>query len=267
MIRWLAGRATCLGVLALLLAAGGAFATVEIVSSQGGPTVSIESGEMPQGGTGVSRLSVLDVSNPPLCVVTVDVRYDPLVNLATACDADPEGRFSLAGCNANYAWDTVRVTAASFNGITGDVPLMDITWCALGSAGQSTDLDVQIVSFKNCAIPPADIPVGDQDGVNVIVTGSPPVDTDGDGFGNCVETYLGADPLDDCPDDASDDAWPPDITNDTRCNVVDVLRFKGHVQTKVGEPGYDPRLDLNADGALDALDIVLMKPYLNTQCT
>jgi hypothetical protein len=266
MSRWLAVRATCLGVLALLLAAGGAFATVEIVSSQGGPTVSIESGQMPQGGTGVSRLSVLDVSNPPLCMVTVDVRYDPLVNLATACDADPEGRFSLAGCNANYAWDTVRVTAASFNGITGDVPLMDITWCALGGAGQSTDLDVQIVSFKDCAIPPADIPVGDQDGVNAIVTGSPPVDTDGDGFGNCVETYLGADPLDDCPDNASDDAWPADINNDTWCNILDVLLFKPHLDCSVGDDCYDNRLDISTDSIVNILDVLMFKPYLSTQC-
>jgi hypothetical protein len=267
MIKWLAGRAPRLGVLALLLATGGAFATFGIVSGQGGPTVSIESGEIPEGGSGVSRLSALDVSNPPLCAITVDVKYDRTVNLATACDADPEGRLVLADCSADYAWDTVRVTAASINGVTGDIPLMDITWCALGSAGESTDLDVQIVSFQDCAIPPADIPVGDQDGVNVIVTGSPPVDTDGDGFGDCVETYLSADPLDDCPDDASDHAWPPDINNDTKANILDVLLFKRRLNCSVGDGCYNNRFDLNIDGEVNILDALMYKWMIGMECT
>jgi hypothetical protein len=269
MIRWLAGRAPLLGVVALLLAAGGALATVGIVSSQGGPTVSIESGEIPEGGSGVSRLSALDVSVPPLCTVTVDVRYDRTVHLATACDADPEGRLTMADCNANYAWDTVRVAAASSNGITGDVPLMDITWCALGSAGESTDLDVQIVLFRDCSIPPTDIPVADEDGVNVIVSGSPPVDGDGDGFNDCVETYLGTDPLDGCPDDPSDDAWPPDINMDTRVNVLDLFAFvnAGVLACTAGDPCYDIRFDVSVDGSINVLDLYSLVPLLATQCS
>lgn len=267
MTRWLTGRAPRLRVLALLLAAGVAFAAVGMVSSQGGHTVSIEDGEVPEGGSQVTRLSALDAGDPALCAVTVDVKYDRLVNVATDCHADPEGNFVLALCNPDYAWGTVRVAAVDVDGLTGDIPLMDITWCALGGVGDSTDLDVQIVSFKDCSTPPAEItPVADQDGVNAIVTGSPPVDSDGDGFDDCPEAYLGTDPLDDCPDDASDDAWPLDLNMDTQVNLFDAMELVLHLPSVLGDPEYDKRFDLYIDGSIDLFDLMTLAPYLDTQC-
>jgi branched-chain amino acid transport system substrate-binding protein len=92
-------------------------------------------------------------------------------------------------------------------------------------------------------------------------------DADGDGFDVCREVYLGVDFLDNCPDDPSDDAWPLDINVDTWSNVLDVLLYKGHLQTQVGDPAYDQRLDLNADAWVNVLDVLLYKGHLQVQCT
>jgi hypothetical protein len=59
---------------ALVVAGGAAFlATGGLVASPNGPTVSIESGQLLEGGTEVTRLSALDVSVPGVCGFTVDV--------------------------------------------------------------------------------------------------------------------------------------------------------------------------------------------------
>ena len=169
-------------VLVALMAVGAAFlATAHLVSGQEGPIVSIESGEILVGGTEVTRLSALDVGDPALCAFTIDVVYDPLVKDATHCNPDPGGNFAIAACAADYEDDgvnpdTVRVAGVivTAEGVTGDIPLADITWAAVGSAGDSTVLDVQIVSFVDCQTPPVEIPgVTDQDGVNLIVSPTP----------------------------------------------------------------------------------------------
>jgi len=45
------------------------------------------------------------------------------------------------------------------------------------------------------------------------------------GSPDVTENYMGTDTLDDCPDDSDDDAWPPDINNDTSCNVFDLMEY------------------------------------------
>jgi hypothetical protein len=178
MTKWPTGRAIGLGVVALLVAVGMAFlATAGPVFSTDGPTVSIEDGETVPGGTDVTRLMAEDVSSPALCAFTVDVVYDPDVKTPSECVADPEDNFpQLADCDVDYADDTVRVQGAigTAAGVTGNIPLADITWTGVGSAGDSTDLDVQIVEFWDCSAQPVEItPVADQDGVNAIVAPSP----------------------------------------------------------------------------------------------
>jgi len=105
------------------------------------------------------------------------------------------------------------------------------------------------------------------------------LDTDGDGLGNAcdddddndgftdeVETYLGTDHLDACPDNPSDDAWPLDINNDTWVRLGDVLAFSGRLGTNVGELNYDNRLDFNADGTIRMNDILRYTGLLATTC-
>jgi hypothetical protein len=102
----------------------------------------------------------------------------------------------------------------------------------------------------------------------------PGVDTDGDGFDNDVECYLGTDPLDACPDVMGttcpgpscdgDDAWPPDINVDTWADVGDILEYKPVIITTV--PPSSPRYDLDMDQFIDVGDVLMYRPVIITQC-
>jgi hypothetical protein len=79
-------------------------------------------------------------------------------------------------------------------------------------------------------------------------------DGDVDGFSDARETYLGTDPLDNCPDGPGDDAWPLDINMDTIINLIgDIIQFIGYVGWINTDPGWTPahqRRDLDGDGAV-----------------
>jgi hypothetical protein len=63
------------------------------------------------------------------------------------------------------------------------------------------------------------------------------MDCDADGFSDSGELWIGTDPLDACPDDRDDAAWPPDIDNNAKINVLDIVKFRG------------PLIGARADGA------------------
>lgn len=92
-------------------------------------------------------------------------------------------------------------------------------------------------------------------------------DRDGDCWDNGDEDFIGTDDWDDCPDGSWDDAWPPDIDNDTEVDIVDVLKFKDHIMTGCGDPDYWQRLDLDADCDIDIVDVLKLKPYMLRWCT
>jgi hypothetical protein len=91
-------------------------------------------------------------------------------------------------------------------------------------------------------------------------------DEDGDAYTNETELYMGTDPFDECPDDSSDDAWPPDNDNSGKVQLTDILRYKPHFNSYVGEDKYDNRFDLNVDGAITVLDILMLKPPYGDEC-
>jgi hypothetical protein len=77
-------------------------------------------------------------------------------------------------------------------------------------------------------------------------------DDDNDYFEDARETYLGTDPLDNCSDDSTDDAWPLDIDRDRIIWSGDFNAFNGHFEATGGpppstEPPWWVRLDLNGD--------------------
>jgi len=83
-------------------------------------------------------------------------------------------------------------------------------------------------------------------------------DSDGDGFTDDREIYLSTDPLDACPDDPSDAAWPLDINNDGRITVVgDVLAFSGLIGSASGDGQFRKRLDFSGDGRITVVGDVL----------
>jgi hypothetical protein len=87
----------------------------------------------------------------------------------------------------------------------------------------------------------------------------PAGDTEGDGFSDAREIYLGTDPLDACPDDTSDDAWPLDVNKDALISVVaDVMNFRDRIGATPGALNWWHRLDFNGDSLISIVGDVLM---------
>jgi hypothetical protein len=97
-------------------------------------------------------------------------------------------------------------------------------------------------------------------------------DDDYDGFTTTVEEYVGTDPLDACPDDPSDDAWPLDINMDTFVTFGgDLLPYRGRIGATGGPPA-DPewlqRLDLNMDNYITiGGDLLPFRERAGESCT
>jgi len=93
-------------------------------------------------------------------------------------------------------------------------------------------------------------------------------DSDNDGWSDVAESnFIGSDPLDACPDNALDDAWPPDVTNNGFVDTADIAQLSSRFGLQVLPNGTEPpRYDLapdppNADPALlfiDTADIATM---------
>jgi uncharacterized repeat protein (TIGR01451 family) len=97
----------------------------------------------------------------------------------------------------------------------------------------------------------------------------PAGDEDCDGSTSIIEGYLGTDPLDSCPDDPSDDAWPLDVNHDAQVSVVgDVLNFRGRIGATPGAPNWWQRLDLNGDGQISVVgDVLGFRGRIGDTCT
>ena len=114
------------------------------------------------------------------------------------------------------------------------------------------------------------LPDTDADGLLDIVDPCPSdTDCDDDEYSDYVETYLGTDTVDACPDDPADDAWPPDINNDGQLNVVgDVMNFRDRIGATPGAPNWWQRLDLNADGQISVVgDVLAYSGGIGLTCT
>jgi len=95
----------------------------------------------------------------------------------------------------------------------------------------------------------------------------PSGDADCDGFSSSGEAAIGTDPGDACPDATSDDAWPPDTTNNTIVNILDVAKFRIPFGSCSGDPAYNRRYDLNPNDCINILDVAKLRPYFMLQCT
>jgi hypothetical protein len=107
-------------------------------------------------------------------------------------------------------------------------------------------------------------PVAGDNWVHAIMWESGTGDSDGDGWSNENELYMGTEPFDDCR--PPNDSWPPDMDNDTWCDVGDILMFKPHILCSVGDECYDNRYDLDVNGDIDVGDILMLRPYVLTTC-
>jgi hypothetical protein len=123
-----------------------------------------------------------------------------------------------------------------------------------GDADSDGDLD----GADNCPLwpnpaqnlPPWSVPAGD---------------SDCDGFTDAAEAAMATDPADVCPDNATDDAWPPDINMSGGISVTDVLFLKPWFGQNV--PPAPTRLDMVPSGSINVTDAVEFKKYFNLSCT
>jgi hypothetical protein len=94
-------------------------------------------------------------------------------------------------------------------------------------------------------------------------------DTDCDGWTDDEEDYLGTDPLDDCPDHSSHDAWPLDMDMNTLINLAgDVSHYTDNIGKSVGGDPSLRRLDLNADGVINLTgDVIKYAGMIGAVCT
>ncbi len=92
----------------------------------------------------------------------------------------------------------------------------------------------------------------------------PWLDSDGDGFGDAVEATLTTDQFAACPTDASHDANPADINNDTFVDITDIAALASWF----GQPApmESPRYDLKPDGFVDISDITKMAAFFGQEC-
>jgi hypothetical protein len=95
------------------------------------------------------------------------------------------------------------------------------------------------------------------------------LDDDDDGWSDSIENYLVTDPLDACPDNPSDDAWPLDINMDAFVTVVgDALAYSGNIGKDVATYPQVQRLDLNADGHITVVgDVLKFSGKVGSKCT
>jgi lysophospholipase L1-like esterase len=97
-------------------------------------------------------------------------------------------------------------------------------------------------------------------------------DMDGDGWATASEATIGTDPMDNCPDSPSDNAWPPDINNSGAVDVIgDIALVTGQFGKAVGAPPLAPaRYDIGEppNGSIGVIDdIVRMTAVFGTMCT
>jgi Dockerin type I domain len=95
-------------------------------------------------------------------------------------------------------------------------------------------------------------------------------DSDLDGFSDRVESFIGTDPLVACGGtalpDGSSSTWPPDMNNDGRANISDVLKYIPVFNTTGPNPPYKKRYDLNADNKINISDVLKFIPFFNQSC-
>ncbi len=105
------------------------------------------------------------------------------------------------------------------------------------------------------------------------------LESDGDGFTDCREEYVGTDVNDRCADTTTPDdergpafgeplsPWPTDINDDGGTNLSDILRYIPVFNSVLGDGRYIRRFDLNADTKIGLADVLMFVRFFNTTCT
>ena len=189
-------------------------------------------------GYGASINVPIDMESVPASgagAITFEVQYDPSIVAPTACSTDPGGLFDFAQCNFSFDNDGVnpdslRVTLVSISGIAGTERLAEITFDGIGAPGNTSPLDVVVITFADPAgVPISVIDIDDSITINSIDSASGDVDCS-----NVVDTVDGMFILQyDVGNRAASDQCPSppgtlyinncDVSGDRACGSVDSL--------------------------------------------
>ena len=94
------------------------------------------------------------LSEGSLHATTVAVNYDPGLLRPIGCMENPEKDFSMALCNIQFDIDgvnpdTIRFTAVSVEGISGDATLVELNFEVIDTVSQNIALEMRTLSFAN----------------------------------------------------------------------------------------------------------------------
>jgi len=92
-------------------------------------------------------------------------------------------------------------------------------------------------------------------------------DMDQDGWATASETTIGTDPLDNCPDNTSDNAWAPDNNNDAFVDITDLSAVAAWFGSAA--PPAPARFNIAepVDGFVDITDMSKVAGLFGTGCT
>lgn len=102
-----------------------------------------------------------------------------------------------------------------------------------------------------------------------------PQDSDGDGFSDAVETFIGTNPTQKCQSAPNptgittpNTSWPPDLNGNNKVELADATSFIPHFNCVVGQSCYNQRFDLYPDNSnsINNSDVLKLIPTFNTNC-
>jgi len=99
-------------------------------------------------------------------------------------------------------------------------------------------------------------------------------DTDGDGWSDAYEQYLGTNPTSACNTEPINPDWPPDMTNNNFVDTADIAAVTFWFGAAVATPGAPARFDIGpnsgintaGDGFIDTADIAQITGRFGNGC-
>jgi len=96
------------------------------------------------------------LSERKLYAATVAVNYDPALLRPVSCEENPDKHFSMALCNIQFDIDgvnpdTIRFTAVSVDGVSGDAKLVALNFEVIGEVSENTALGMRTLAFADDA--------------------------------------------------------------------------------------------------------------------